>query len=107
VRGFWKVNALSPERIRELEEIGFAFDVADAGWQLRLQELKEWRKVQGHCHVTRGTHGFSVLGAWVCTQRMLRGQGQLSAERIRQLDALGFDWDPYRRERKAPARASW
>jgi Helicase associated domain len=32
---------------------------------------------------------------------MLRGQGQLSAQRIRQLDDLGFAWDPYRREREA------
>lgn len=101
MRGFWKTGTLPTERIRELEENGFAFDVADAGWQLRLQELTEWRKAHGHCHVTRGTDGFSVLGAWVCTQRKLRGQGQLSEQRIRQLDDLGFDWDPYRREREA------
>jgi len=35
------------------------------------------------------------LGIWVSTQRKNKIKGQISAERLNRLTALGFDWDPF------------
>ena len=47
--------------------------------------------MNGHCSVPQ-RHG--KLSQWVKNQRAERKKGKLSEERVRKLDALGFDCDP-------------
>jgi hypothetical protein len=64
----------------------------DAQWEEQFEALIAYEAKHGHCNVPTG----SQLGNWVGTQRgAYKGQGsaKLSAERIKRLDEIGFDWD--------------
>ncbi|KAL3787827.1 hypothetical protein ACHAW5_003579 [Stephanodiscus triporus] len=61
--------ALSNERIKKLDEIGFIWDVHEAQWFERLQELKEYKKNHGDTLVPRDNREYPLLGRWVNTQR--------------------------------------
>jgi hypothetical protein len=87
----YKKGKLSPERIAQLEAIGFCWDLKTAAWEQKLAELLAYKKINGHCNVPQSK---VPLGAWCGTQRQDRKKGRLSSERIAQLDALGFCWQP-------------
>jgi hypothetical protein len=90
-------GTLSKARAKRLDEIGFIWDtrIREWGlWEARLAALAEFKKQYGHCNVSTLDKKHVSLGRWVCTQRTKRRRGLLSAERIAQLDGLGFDWDP-------------
>jgi len=63
---------------------------------MRFAELKEYKRIHGHCNISRETRG---LGIWVKNQRReyrLRLEGKrfaLTPERIEALNSLGFAWD--------------
>ena len=59
-------------------------------WQRRLDQLREFKREHGHCAVPREHPG--SLGTWVRWVRQRRRRGELSEERVRQLDVLGFLW---------------
>jgi hypothetical protein len=61
--------ALPNERTKKLDEIGFIWDVLEAQWFERLQELKEYKKNHGDTLVPRGNRENPLLGRWVNTQR--------------------------------------
>jgi len=61
--------ALPDERTKKLDEIGFIWDVLEAQWFERLQELKEYKKNHGDTLVPRGNRENPLLGRWVNTQR--------------------------------------
>lgn len=76
-------------------------------WNSRLEELKQYKTKHGHCLVpyrdaSTGDKA-SPLGSWVSRQRQqyrLRREGkpsQMSDERIKQLEDIGFEW--YLREK--------
>ena len=80
-------NGLSPERIARLEAEGFCWAPHSDRWENMFAELVAYKKANGHCNVPRGT-----LGYWCSNLRQFRKKGKLSAEKIAQLDALGFCW---------------
>jgi uncharacterized protein (UPF0303 family) len=100
--GTWVVNqrnrrdALSVQRRRSLKAIGFnwtALLVRDS-WEEGFAALKQFQSREGHCRVhERHEEGSFKLGSWVARQRTKR-QTMSTAWR-RQLDAIGFVWDPY------------
>lgn len=57
---------LSNERIHKLDEIGFIWDVFEAQWFERLQELKAYKQNHGDTLVPKNA---GLLGRWVNTQR--------------------------------------
>eukprot|EP00978_Attheya_sp_CCMP212_P011852 scaffold29447_cov53-Attheya_sp.AAC.3 len=63
----------------------------NSDWNVRYHELKEFRALRGHCKVP--IHS-SQLGRWVTHMRSLysKKKAQLTAERIRLLDEIGFIW---------------
>ena len=74
-------------------------------WLRRLKELAAFKKEHGHCSVSTLDKRHAGLGEWVRTQRSRRSLGQMSEERIRALDELGFPWNvPSVRERMAEER---
>mmetsp|Transcript_2460 Transcript_2460/g.6116 ORF Transcript_2460/g.6116 Transcript_2460/m.6116 type:complete len:326 (+) Transcript_2460:2-979(+) len=62
----------------------------DIKWNRRYGELVKYRQEHGTCKVYTKTD----LGRWVCTQRSARHNGakNLTEERVRLLDDLGFLW---------------
>jgi hypothetical protein len=84
-----------------------------ANWMQHLQELAAFKNKFGHCFVSTLDKKYSTLGLWVRTQRGLRRRGELSTEKIRQLDEMGFVWEvsqktlPYIAELKRRAQLQW
>lgn len=99
-----KMNALPAERVRQLDALGFIWAANDAAWNWHLKKLEAYKKRYGHCHVPTLWKGNPLLAAWVSNQRTQYRQEKLSAERIRRLEALGFEWAIYGPNRAAPRR---
>ncbi|KAL7536036.1 hypothetical protein ACHAXR_006878 [Thalassiosira sp. AJA248-18] len=104
-----QTTSMTEERIRELEQMGFLWNVRDARtpWSVRLEELQEYKKMHGNCDVPNHWPMNQPLSHWVAKQRQQyklyigrsRGGGgrismtcHLTAERVKQLDEIGFDW---------------
>lgn len=85
---------LSPERISELENIGFIWDPLHADWEDYFARLVLFHTSHGHCRIPQIYPLDPKLGRWVGSQRKNYAKGILSPERISRLEALGMDWDP-------------
>jgi hypothetical protein len=84
-------NGLAPERYSKLEEIGFDWGTSTVSWNKRFEEVKRFYDEHQKWPSCR-----SVLGQWCQTQRQAnRGKhmsAKMSAEKIKKLDTIGFDW---------------
>ena len=99
-RSFAKGKLADARRVR-LESIGV--DLRSASrmtWGERVDELRLFREAHGHCNVPATWRHNPSLGSWVKHQRMQCRGGKLSDERYATLDALGFNWDPKKKESK-------
>jgi hypothetical protein len=83
------------------------------GWEVRLSELAEYRKIHGHCNVPQNYSENTKLASWVNNQRYkykMRAEGkalQITLPRIQALESLGFDWKPsISRAKGTPRKAS-
>ncbi len=97
MRRFKRRGTLSEERIRRLDELGFAWEGAlketwAEAWESKYAALAEYQRTHGDCRVPIESKEYAGLGRWVGTMRGYRKQGKLSEERIRRLDELGFAW---------------
>jgi len=72
----------------------------DARWIERLEELKQFRKIYGHCNVVPSHTEWKALGKWVYSQRHRRKEGVLTDEQISLLDELEFQWNLRPRKEK-------
>jgi uncharacterized protein (UPF0303 family) len=100
--GTWVINqrnrrdALSVQRRRRLDEIGFDWTLLGLTrepWEKGFAVLEQFQSREGHCRVPRRhQEGAFNLGTWVVNQRNKRNM--TSTARKRQLDAIGFVWDP-------------
>ena len=63
-----------------------------SSWDEWYGQLKAFQLVNGHCNVGWRDSANESLHNWTVNQRQLRKRDQLSADRIRRLDILGFDW---------------
>jgi superfamily II DNA or RNA helicase len=87
-----KKDALSAERKRRLDAIGFVWEAREGAWEERFDALKAFKAREGHCRVPHGhIEGSIKLGTWVVHERAKKDT--MSAERKKRLDALGFVWD--------------
>jgi superfamily II DNA or RNA helicase len=105
--GLWVVNQrrmrkagkLSEARAARLKRLGV--DVGEKvspsqseQWNTKLAELEAFRLRHGDCRVPYRWDENPTLGRWVAYQRHMRRAGKLSPDKVAQLDALGFMWDP-------------
>jgi hypothetical protein len=92
-----KRSTLTPERQRKLDEIGFDWAPREGVWENAFRLLRRYKDREGHCNVpvAHKEDGFG-LGQWVINQRARRNV--LTAERLRKLDEIGFDWNPFEKE---------
>eukprot|EP00538_Stauroneis_constricta_P011083 CAMPEP_0119570354 /NCGR_PEP_ID=MMETSP1352-20130426/43573_1 /TAXON_ID=265584 /ORGANISM="Stauroneis constricta, Strain CCMP1120" /LENGTH=645 /DNA_ID=CAMNT_0007620021 /DNA_START=479 /DNA_END=2416 /DNA_ORIENTATION=- len=94
-----KPSTMTLERIRQLESIHFVWDSHGAIWEERLQELKEYRSIHGHCSIPSNYSKNQKLATWVKCQRRQRKlfcagkKSNMTLERSQRLDALGFIWE--------------
>ena len=86
---FHKDN-LSEDRKQQLEVIGFVWNPLKEQWNDWIEQFLAFKEKQGHCIVP---NSFSGLGRWVANIR--RRMDNLSEYRKRQLEAIGFIWNPF------------
>jgi hypothetical protein len=93
-----KLSAMTEERAKALENIGFVWCSHDSIWAERLEELKEFHRICNHCNVPTNYHENPSLANWVkCQRRQHRlyhedKSSNMTGQRIRDLDDLGFEW---------------
>ena len=83
---------LNEERRQRLDAIGFDWDPMESWWPAMFEKLVAYRNKHGHCCVCKRAH--PSLAQWTSQQRCLARRGQLSKDKRRQLDGIGFDWNP-------------
>ena len=92
-----KQSSMKNERIRELEAIGFVWNIYDDIWDQMMAELAGYVERAGG--INKIHHRDDLFGNWFTRQRALkrlRKRGKkcsLTDERIAQLDKYGFHWD--------------
>ncbi len=99
-----KQGRVSPQRIARLEALGFAWtqsstvlsspDQRAAASERMIAALQDFKSKHGHCNVPRTWTVNPELANWLQRQRRANMKGKLSMERIEQLQALGFTWNP-------------
>jgi hypothetical protein len=105
-----------PERIAQLEGIGFCWNINDVLWEEMFAAMEKYRALHGHCIVPRSDATVSDsgtgLGFWINQQRTAKRRYdqnvgsrpgpdrdksippcRITPERIGRLDAVGFTWD--------------
>jgi len=92
MRVLYKNNRFPEERIQQLEELGFVWNMLDHSWNQFIEKLTEFKKEFGHCNVPR-EHDYKWLAGKIHTVRSYYKKGKLSDKQIQQLEELGFVWD--------------
>ncbi len=103
--GYWleqkrrqnKKGTLCDEYIKRLEEIGMLWKPTKDLWQQMFDEAKKYLEENGDLNVPQDykTAQGRKLCAWLTKQRRDRREGNLSEDKIRQLDSLGMRWETY------------
>ncbi|MCI8280672.1 MAG: helicase, partial [Lachnospiraceae bacterium] len=107
-------GSLTPERIRELEEIGMVWDVPAYQWEKNYASAKRYYQTYGDLDVPSAyvdEEGIS-LGAWIRKMRRAKKEivsgrieseemnpmekAALSQEQARRLELIGMKWEPKR-----------
>ena len=97
-----KRSTMNQERVKMLEDIGFAWNLQRHAkaqtWGARFEELQLYKEAYGHCNVPCRWKENPPLGQWVHTQRkefrMWRDSQQTSMNHFRfvALQDIGFEW---------------
>jgi Helicase associated domain len=94
-----KPSAMTDERIRALEGLGFVWDSHGAAFEDRLRELEEFKARHKHCNVPSNYRANSSLASWVkCQRRQYRlyregKHSNITQARIDQLEGMGFQFN--------------
>lgn len=96
-RELHKRDELEPARELALNLLGIVWDTNETQWELRVQQLLEYKRVHGTACVPIAD---GELGAWTAKQRQLHAKGRLLQARHARLADLGFvfnmpgnDWE--------------
>lgn len=93
-------STLTDSREKALKDMGFVWDSHQAAWAERFEALKAFSEKYGHCSVPSHYSDDKALAIWVKCQRrqykaLARGErSPMTADRLKALEALGFDWNP-------------
>jgi hypothetical protein len=99
----FKKGTLASDRKERLVAIGFRWfgfswlpkhETGPPTWEMIYNELAAYQREHGHCRV-RSNECLWLYG-WVSRQRVALRKGELSAERVRRLDELGFVWNMHK-----------
>jgi hypothetical protein len=73
--------------------LNFVFDVREAKWREFYDKLLDYQRGQGNLFVPSEYAKDPTLGNWVARQRRNYNSNELSNDRIKALDDIGFSWD--------------
>jgi hypothetical protein len=97
-RTSYRTGELPVERVQQLESLpGWSWNLAADQWGNAFESLKAFVDREGHAQVPKGfvESGFR-LDRWVNVQRKSFRLGEISEDRINQLEALpGWTWSPH------------
>ena len=94
-------SAISPQRIKLLDELGFVWNAQEEAWLRQIKLLRKFHAENGHCNVQLNNPDYPKLGLWVKEQRrhyMLMKQGRpshMTLDRFRQLSEMDFCYDTH------------
>jgi hypothetical protein len=92
-----KGRKLSDEREAKLASLGLNFDINDANWDSKFEELKQYHEKYGTTNVIERA-GTRSLWHWCKRQREAFHQflednsGPMTDDHVSKMDQLGFDW---------------
>ena len=95
-----KHSTLTLERQHALEDLGFIWDSHAAGWDLRFNELLQFKSRYGHCNVPTKFPANPPLSIWVkCQRRQFKlfekkDKSNITPDRIEKLRSIGFVFHP-------------
>lgn len=92
-RNLHKSDDLSPERVKQLTDVGFVFEPHETLWSERFNQLLGYIKEHGDALVPQEYEENISLGHWVQKQRYKYKTNTISEERIQQLIDVGFVFD--------------
>jgi superfamily II DNA or RNA helicase len=90
IRQKYREHTLGKKALEELENLGFDWDPVANRWELRYQELTEYKIKHGDCNVPKYYPTNQALSHWVKNQKGLKEK--LSSEKIKLLNDIGFIW---------------
>ena len=91
----YRSKKLTKDRVRRLEDIGFVWGKLESQWEEMFVALSEYKNNHGNCNVPYGYVANNLkLGTWVRVQREANRDKRISCDRIKQLEEIGFTWDP-------------
>ncbi|MBR1383580.1 MAG: helicase associated domain-containing protein, partial [Ruminococcus sp.] len=89
-------SKITPEQVEKLRSIGLFDELSpdEKAWRKRYELAKAYYDEHGDLRIPKDylADGFK-LGVWVYTQKKSHRNGELSAERIALLDAIGMEWE--------------
>ena len=99
-------ETMRENRRNQLNSIGFVWSLKHEPtrsdlWEVRFQELVEYKRVHRDCNVPRHYKANKQLGTWVNTQR--ENKEKMREERRKRLDSIGFVW----KLRATPISVPW
>ena len=92
-------SSLTMERIDKLNSIEFDWNPLDTLWNIRYEEMKAFKKENGHCNVPIDYPSNPSLGIWTSLQRkyyhnmkeqVTNETMYMTSERIQKLEKIGF-----------------
>ena len=88
-----KKDEMTEDEMHRLDSLGVTWKSRDVGkWEDRYHDLLKFKEINGHCNVPFAYKKTAKLGAFVNSMRTKKATGELSEERTRLLEAIGFQW---------------
>ncbi|KAL7505829.1 hypothetical protein ACHAXN_003267 [Cyclotella atomus] len=95
-----KPSSMTNEKIEELNKLGFTWDVREShtSWEERFEELKAYKRENGHANVPKVYSKNPSLGYWVNEQRFQyrrlqkKKSSYMTEDKIKALNSLDFKW---------------
>jgi len=102
-RRAYKKDKLSPDRVTRLEQLGFAWILRGRDpWEKNFAALAAYKQAHGDCNVPREWEDGPQLANWCKHQRYFHRQNDLSPDRVKRLEDLGFEWLLHKVKIKVP-----
>lgn len=95
-RELYRKQALTPQRVNRLEQLGICWAPNQSRRQEYLRAAQAYHQATGGLDIPADytTETGLRLGAWLANQRKRYRAGTLSSRRIRELEAMGVQWEP-------------
>lgn len=94
-RRTYRINKLSPDKVKRLEGIGFNWGWSyDESFEEGFQETLRYKEQTGNPNTTKNykTAAGYNLGGWQREQRKNKRKGKLESNRVERLKEIGFRW---------------